>query len=881
VPAATDRPQSIHNQASISATLPRKRVPKGSDPNPRTTRGVWGLTLGRADATGGRTGGTATDGRVSKYAQFPPRAPGTEVDLRTAVEQMLHDVRYAIRTFVHQPAFALTAILALALGIGANTAVFSVVYAILLKPLPFPQSQQLIYAYDTFPAVPFAAVSWPKYVALRDGARTLTSLGALAPGTVTITGRGEPQQAAAIRVSGDFFKVFDVAPAYGRWLNRDDDVPNGGKAIMLSYGLWQRRFGGDARIVGQSMTVNGDSYTVAGVMPQTFNYPAGTEVWVPLAVPPNATNLGNFLKLVGRMKPGVTVQQASDDLNAISRAYNAPLKLQRDEQVTGLHDFLTQFNRQMLLIMQGAVAFVLLVACANVANLLLARSVARRRELSIRAAMGAGRLRLVRQLLTESVLLSCAGGVVGVLMASWLLRMFLSFSPANFAGVQTVRIDTQVLLFTLVAAVITGLVFGVAPARRGFQTDPNEGLRDTGARGATSSTSKGASRALVVAEIAIAMVLVVGAGLMVKSLIRLQAQNGGFRPDGVLTFGVSLPASRYPNDRLTQSYDRMMEQVKGVAGVQAAGAINMLPLVNFGYNTSFNIVGRPPFPQQDRAPILELRAVTPDYFDAMGVPLLKGRKFSVADTAKSAQVMIINQTMAGKFWPNGNPIGQRISFGPGTANENEIVGVVGDTRSLSLASTPVPESFFPLSQFPQNTMAVVVHTELKDPTSLLPALRQRIASIDPDLPLVRPRTMETVIEVSAGTARLTSVLTSVFGALAGLLATVGIYSLVAYSVAQRTRELGIRVALGADRGAVLRLIVGEGLLLAGIGLAIGLAAARMLTGTLQTMLFEVSPLDPAVIAMTCVGITVITILASYIPARRAIRVDPMHALRAD
>jgi putative ABC transport system permease protein len=810
---------------------------------------------------------------------FPGSRSGTDVDLSGAVEQILLDVRHASRAFLHQPAFALTAVLALALGIGANTAVFSVVYAILLKPLPFPQADRLVYAYDTFPAVPNAAVSWPKYIALRDGARTLTALGALAPGTVTITGRGEPQQAVTTRVSGDFFSVLDVSPAYGRWLNRDDDVPNGGKAIVLSYGLWRQRFGADPRIVGQAVTVNGEAATVAGVMPQSFNYPAGTEAWVPLALPADTTSLGNFLKLVGRMKPGVTVQQASDDLRALSAAYNAPLKLQRDEKVIGLRDFLTQFNRQMLLIMQGAVAFVLLVACANVANLLLARSVARQRELSIRAAIGAGRFRLVRQLLTESVLLSCAGGIVGVLLASWLLRLFLSFAPTNFAGVQTVTIDTHVLLFTLAAAVLTGLVFGVAPARRGFRTDPNEGLHDTGARGATSGTSKGASRALVVAEISIAMVLVVGAGLMVKSLIRLQEQNGGFRPDGVLTFSLSLPPGRYPGDRVSPAYDRILEQVKNAPGVQSAGAINMLPLVNFGYNTSFNIVGRPPFPQQDRAPIIEVRAVTSDYFEAMGIPLLKGRMFNAADAAESAPVVIINRTTAEQFWPGGNPIGQRIAFGPGTANANEIVGVVGDTRSVSLARAPVPESFFPLSQFPQPGMTMVVHTGLRDPASLLPVIRRRISSIDPELPLVKPRTMEAVIAASAGTARLTSVLTGVFGVLAGLLATVGIYSLIAYSVAQRTRELGIRVALGADRGAVLRLIVGEGLVLAGIGIAIGLAGARMLTGTLQTMLFEVSPLDPMVIGLTCLAITVVTMAASYVPARRALRIDPMRALR--
>ncbi|HWK11908.1 MAG TPA: FtsX-like permease family protein, partial [Vicinamibacterales bacterium] len=400
--------------------------------------------------------------------------------------------------------------------------------------------------------------------------------------------------------------------------------------------------------------------------------------------------------------------------------------------------------------------------------------------------------------------------------------------------------------------------------------------------GATSGATKGASRALVVAEIALAMILVVGAGLMVKSLMRLQAQNGGFHPGGVLTFNLSLPTSRYAtNERVTDTYDRILEQVKSVPGVDSAGAINMLPLVNFGFNTSFNIVGRPPFPQQDRAPILELRAVTPDYFEVMGIPLLKGRPFTSADTPKSTQVVIINETMAKKFWPTEDPIGQKLSFGAGAANENEIVGVVGDTRSASLATAPVSESFYPLSQFPQATMAIVVHTELSDPASLIPAIRQRIASVDADLPLVRARTMETVVAASAGTTRLTSVLTSVFGGLAGLLAALGIYSLIAYSVAQRTRELGIRVALGADRRAVLRLIVGEGLLLACIGIAIGLAGARLLTGTLQTMLFEVSPLDPAVIAMTCAAITLITMAASYVPARRAIRVDPVHALRAE
>ena len=797
------------------------------------------------------------------------------------VENFIQDLRYGIRTFVRQPVFAATAVLALALGIGANTAVFSVVYAVLLKPLPFAHPEQLIYVHDTYPAVPLASVAWPKFVALRDGNRTLVSLAALAPGNVTITGRGEPQQVTAYSISGDFFTVFGVGPEYGRLINRDDDVPNGGKVIALSYGLWQRRFGGDPRIVGQPVTVDGDTFTVVSVMPASFNYPAGTEAWVPLALPAKFQG-SNFLRLVGRMKGSVTLSQATDDLKAITAAYNQANQLQRDVQTYLLHDYLTSRNRRMLLVLQATVGFVLLIACANVANLLLARSVARGRELSIRAAIGAGRTRLVRQLLTESVLLAVMGSVVGVLLASWLVRMFLALAPANFAGVQTVRIDVRVLVTTLLTACATGLLFGLAPARHGFKVDPNDSLRDTGARGATSAGAKGASRALVVAEIALAMILVIGAGLMVKSLLRLQAQETGFRSDGVLTFQLSLPQSSYTkNDAIVQTYQRILDDIRSIPGVHAAGGVNMLPLVNFGFNTGFGIVGRPPFPQQDRAPIIELRFVTPGYFEAMGMTITRGRNVSATDTAASTQVVVINATMASRFWPSGNPIGERITFGPGPQNQNEIVGVVSDVRDFGLAATPVIEGYFPLAQAPSRGMGIVVRTELRDPGALLPAIRQRIAAIDANLPIVKPQTMASVVDAAAGSTRLSSTLTAVFALLAGLLASVGIYSLIAYSVAQRTRELGIRIALGADRGAVVRLIVGEGLTLAAAGLAIGLTGAWMLTGTLRTMLYEVSPLDPQVLAGTAVAVVAVTVLASYVPARRALRVDPTTALRAE
>jgi predicted permease len=472
--------------------------------------------------------------------------------------------------------------------------------------------------------------------------------------------------------------------------------------------------------------------------------------------------------------------------------------------------------------------------------------------------------------------------MVGVLLASWLLRMFLALAPANFAGVQTIRLDTQVLVITLLTAVVTGILFGLAPARHGFHVDPNDSLRDTGARGATSAGGKGASRALVIAEIALAMILVIGAGLMVKSLLKLQSQDTGFRPGGLMTFQLTLPQSRYPkNEQIVQTYERILAEIGSIPGVQAAGAVNMLPLVNFGFNTGFGIVGRPPFTAKDRAPVLELRFVTPGYFSAMGMTVHRGRNVSDSDTAASTQVVVINTAMANRFWPNANPIGERLTFGPGTQNENEIVGVVGDVRDFGLSAVPVVEGYFPLAQAPTRAMGIVVRTELGDPAALLPAIRQRVAAIDANLPIVKPQSMVSVVEAAAGGTRLTSTLTAMFALLAGVLASVGIYSLIAYSVADRTRELGIRVALGADRGAVVRLIVGEGLVLAAVGLAIGLAGAWMLTGTLKSLLYEVSPLDPGVLVLTAVAVLAVTTLASYVPARRALRVDPMAALRTE
>jgi putative ABC transport system permease protein len=795
------------------------------------------------------------------------------------MERLIQDLRYGLRSFVRQPGFALTAILALALGIGANTAVFSVVYAVLLKPLPYPEPEALVYVHDTYPAVTYASVSIAKYTALRDGTRTLVALGATTPGSVTLTGRGEPEQIPGSRVSSDMFVVMKVPALHGRWFTREEDHPNGPPVIMLSYNLWQRRFGGDAAIVGTAIAIDGQPRTVVGVMPQGFTYPGASQAWIPVGVMPSATPAGNFLRLVGRMKPGVTVEQVQTDLSSVSAIYNRANNIQRDVKVWPLHELLVTTNRRTLLVLQGAVAFVLLVACANVANLLLARSVHRQREVAIRSAMGAGRGRLFRQLLTESVLLSTIGATVGVLLASWLLRLFVRMAPPGFPGLQGIAIDIRMLAFTLAVAVLTGMVFGLAPAVRGFRTNPNDSLREAGARGATSGGGRGASRVLVVAEVALALMLVVGAGLMVKSLLKLQRENTGFQAGGLMTFELALPAAAYPDGpSITRFFDAVVAEIRGVPGVQSAGAINYLPLANFGFNGGFTIEGRPPFPR-DTAPVVEYRTVSPGYFRAMGIPMIRGEEFSERDQAGGKPVVIINEAMAARYWPNANPIGARVQFGDSVWRE--VVGVAGSVRSWTLKTAPVPESYGPMAQVPNRTMAIAVRVAGGEPAAVIPAIRARIAALDARLPLIRVRQMTEIVDASAGETRLSSVLTTLFALVAAVLASVGIYSLIAYSVAQRTREIGIRVALGADRSAVMRLIVGEGLTLAAIGLVLGIGGALLLTRTLETLLYEVSPTDPAVLAATCAGVLATAGLASLIPALRALRIDPSHALRAE
>jgi putative ABC transport system permease protein len=795
------------------------------------------------------------------------------------MEALWQDIRYGGRSFLRQPGFTLTAILALALGIGANTAVFSVVYAVLLRPLPYPNPDALVYIIDTYPAVPSASISFAKLKALESRTRTLSALGGMAPAGLTLTGGGEPEQVSATRVSASLMRTIGVQPMLGRWFTDEEDLPSGPPAIILSHQLWQRRFGGDPGVLNTQIDVSGVSRTIVGIMPEGRGYPALTSAWVPLAIAPGTSPGGNFLRLIGRVRAGVSVEQVQQDLAAISDEFNKQNGVQRDVLVTPLYESQVSGNRRMLLVLQGTVAFVLLVACANVANLLLARSVARRRELAIRSAIGAARSRIFRQVLTESLMLSVAGGALGVLLASWLMRLFLSLSP-NLPRLQTIGIDGGILSFTLVVAMLTGVLFGLAPARQGFRADPNDSLRDSGTRSATG-TSKGASRTLVTMEVALAVVLVIGAGLLVKSLLRMHGERPGYRTEDIFTFNISLPA-KYDQAAAGVFFHRLIDELRAVPGVQAAAAINYVPTINFGFNGPFTVIGQPPF-ELGKAPVTEYRIVTPGYFATMGVAVRRGREFSEADSGAGRPVVIINETMATKYFANTDPIGATMQFAGDSASvSREVIGVVGDVRDASLDRAPVAEVFGPYSQNPLNAMGLVVriaeHARLE---AIAPSVRQRLAELDPDLPMIRPQMLSSAVDATIGNSRMVSLLTSVFAFVAALLASIGIYSLIAYSVAQRTREIGIRVALGANRVAVVRMIVAEGLTLAGGGVAVGLAGAYFLTRTLQTLLYEVTPADPAVLAGTCGGVFVVALLASVVPAIRALRVDAMTALRAE
>jgi len=779
--------------------------------------------------------------------------------------------------------------LALALGLGANTAIFSVVKAVLLNPLPYPDSGRLVWVRESNPGgdIPDEPASEPNFNDWRTQSRSFEGLAAFANTALTMTGEGEPERVPGVAASANFFQVLGVAPALGRGFMPEEEAAGKNRVVVISDGLWRRSFGASPKALGQTLTLNGNPYTVVGVAPPDFKNPVRgqrpPEMWVPLAFNfDQSRRRSDYLSVVGRLKEGAAVEQASADLSGIAArlaqeypATNAGWGV----TVVPLHERVVGDVRPALWILMGVVGFLLLIACANVANLLLARAAVRRQEIAVRSALGARRGRLVRQLLTESLLLSFAGGGLGLLLAAWGVELLVALSPGNIPRLDEAGLDARVLLFTFAVAVVTGGLFGLLPALSASKTDLAESLKEGGSRGSTAG--QGARRlrnSLVVSEIAIAVVLLAGAGLMVRSFQSIQAVDPGFRPERVLTFDLSLPAARYKEDaQLTGFYDQLGARAAALPGVERAAVTSALPLSG-GDILSFVIEGRPELPPE-KVQDAEYSTVSPEYFDVMGIRLVSGEKFTERDRAGAPAVTLISETMARKYWPGEDPVGKRINLGdPARSPWRTVVGVVKDIRREALDKEPYPQMYSPIAQFPRRGLSVVARAS-GDPLGLVPAVRRELAGLDKDLPLSNVRTMEQVLAESVARRRFQMLLIAAFAGIGLLLAAVGIYGVISYSVAQRRHEIGVRMALGARAPDILRLVVGQGLGLALAGVGVGLLAAFALTRVMSSLLYGVSATDPVTFACVSLALLGVALLACLIPARRATKVDPMVALR--
>jgi putative ABC transport system permease protein len=803
------------------------------------------------------------------------------------------DLRYGLRMMWKNPGFTVVSVLALALGIGANSAIFSVVNTVLLRPLPYKDPERLVMIWedDTKGGYPRDTPAAANYVDWRDQSSVFEGMAAMAEQNFNLTGTGEPEKIEGRRVSANLFSLLGVEPQAGRAFVPEEDQAGRNRVVVISHGLWQRRFGGDAKIINQSLTLNGESYTVIGVMPSHFQFPSREdEVWVPIAfTQEEAANRGrHYLNVVARTKPGVSLEQAQAEMNTIALRLQQQYPNQNADlgvAITPLHEQVVGDIKPALLVLLGAVGFVLLIACANVANLLLARAAVRQKEISIRVALGASRLRLVRQFLTESVLLAVLGGVVGLLLSLWGVSLLKAFIPENISQVEAITIDARVLGFTLLVSLLTGLVFGLAPATQASSLNLNETLKEGGRDSAAGSRGNRIRNLLVVTEVAVSLILLIGAGLLINSFLRLRNVNPGFRADHLLTMQVELPQLKYPEHaRRTNFYNELLSRIETLPGVKSAAVTTNLPLYAQGNSIGVSIEGRPdPAPGQGKRPSVTTRVVSPHYFETMGISLLQGRGFSVQDKVDSPAVALVSETMARRFWPDQDPTGRRLTPGsPTSTDPNDwitVIGVVKDVRQFELVSEARPQMYLSYVQagfFAPNDL--VVRTDL-DPLSLASAVRRAVWEVDKDQPVSKIRTMEEIVSESVARQRFSMMLLGVFAALALALAAVGIYGVMSYSVAQRTREFGIRMALGAQRSDVLKLAVGQGLKLVLVGIAIGLGAAFLLTRVMSSLLFGVSATDPLTFITISLVLVGVAVLASFIPALRATKIDPMVALR--
>lgn len=798
-----------------------------------------------------------------------------------------------LRSLLKSPVYTLIAVAALALGIGANTVLFSAISTLFLRPLPFADSDRLVRIYSSFAerGLERTNVSWPRFKAWAEQQRSFSHFAAQSFTGFTLTGTGEPERLQAMRVTGDFLPALGVQPVLGRGFTAEEQAPGGANAILVSHGFWQRRLGGSADAIGKTLTLDGKPHTVVGVLPASVGFPwQQFQIWAPRVyeqegVPPELVERGTgYLLLLGRLKPGVTVAQATEEMKVITSRYGAAFPEKVDAKtgsvvVPWLEDLVGD-QRPMFITLLAAVGCVLLVACANVANLLLARFTARRKETAIRVALGASRRQIAVQFLAESVLLSALAGGLGILLASWglpvLARLGQDFSPR----LTEVRLDLAVLGFAVLLSLLTGVVLGIVPALQASRTDANEALKDS-SRGSTAGRHRGRFRSiLLVAEVAMSLVLLVGAALLIDSFRRLQHVDPGFKPQGLTTFFVGLPAASYPDvNRQSLFYQTLLEKLSALPGVTHASAASSLPIAAGGFSRSPAAVeGRALPPVGER--LLTVRStITPGHFTALGIPLKQGRDFTWRDRDGQVNVVIINETMARQLFPGENPVGRRLITGIASV-PREIVGVVGDVRSENLTLTPGAEMYYPAAQIDGAFLSVVVRSE-RSTASLRPEIVATLHSLDPGLPVGDIDAYPKLLAQAVSDRRLATWLLGGFALLALVLAGMGLYSVIAYGVAQRTNEFGIRMALGAKPSAVIGLVLREGLRLTAIGLLVGLGVAFALTHLMQTLLFEVSATDPLVFAFVAVFLLVVATLACLVPAISATKVDPISALRAE
>lgn len=810
------------------------------------------------------------------------------------IARVLEDLGFAARMLGRSPGFAAVAILTLALGIGANTAIFSVANALLLRPLPYANPGRLMMVYETNVVDRSAesVFSYPYFSRLREHQHSFSGISAFAADDFDMTGRGEPRQISAGRVSWNFFDVLGVKPALGRDFLREEGQRGGNRVVMLSHSFWVNEFGGARNAVGQTLMLDALSYTIVGVLPANFQFAplgADTQIWIPrefemnIATPEHIQAGMGYLEAVGRLAPGVSIEQARSELDVLHQEYCRDNLIRADADpkwpttAAPLQTMVVANIRTAILILMGAVGVVLLIACANVASLLLARAIKRKKEMAVRAALGARRSAIVRQLVVESLLLASIAGVLGVFGGYAGTRALLALNHDAVSQLTGAGMDWRVLSFAVAISLASGVLFGLAPALQISKTDLNSVLRDEG-RGSTGTRRAASSQNLLVtAQVALSMILLIGSGLLIRSFLQLIDVDPGFDANGVLTMQMNLSPSKYAAPaQMVSFYNETLRQMQALPGVSAAAISSALPPTPTRY-APILAEGQPVIPVAQRSGV-NIETISPDYAKVLRVPLERGREFTAEDDQTAPTVAMVNQSFVRRYWPNDNPIGKHIWLGP-IAKPVEVVGVFGDEKNNGLSREPAPEMFLPFPSLPWSHLRLSLRVKGGDPMALVPAVRARLARVDADQPIIHVRTLEQVLADARAQSKFTAALFGIFSIVALVLAVVGIYGVISYTVAQRTQEIGIRMALGATRPDILKMVMTRGLSIAGTGIAIGMLAAFGLTPLMKSLLYRISPIDPATIAGCAVVFLIAALAASYVPARKAMRIDPADSLR--